>query len=124
MKIVLEVKLPKELETFLQNLSQAAFVYTEGATSFPPAECTPPDSANAPCAAPVVEPAQVSPPSAPVSQPAKVKVSLAEAKDKILSLEGGHALAMEKLKAKGFKKLADLNGDQLVDFLAELGVAS
>lgn len=124
MKIVLEVALPKELETFLQNVSQAALVYTEGAKSFPPAECIRPDSVSVPCAAQVEEPAQASPPSAPVSQPAKVKVSLAEAKDKILSLEGGHALAMEKLKAKGFKKLADLNSDQLVDFLAELGVAS
>lgn len=123
MKIVLELKLPKELEAVLQNLSQAALVYTEGATSFPPAEPTK-VSASAPPAEPVVEPAPVTPPSAPVFEPVKAKVSLAEAKDMILSLEGGHALAMEKLKAKGFKKLADLNGEQLVDFLAELGVAS
>jgi hypothetical protein len=31
---------------------------------------------------------------------------------------------MDRLKAKGMKKLADLSPDQLVDFLAELGVAT
>lgn len=111
MKITLELTIPQHLEQLLQSLSQAALVYTEAAQSFPPAECTRPKCASAQ----VAEPAEQS--------TAPRKVTLAEAKDKILAMPGGHAIAVEKLKSKGKQKLADLAPDQLVDFLAELGVA-
>lgn len=128
MKITLELKLPKELEMFLQNLSQAALVYTEAATSFQPAE-EPKASANVQVAVQAEDPAPVSPASevvltAPEPRASKPKVTLAVAKEAILAMPEGHALAMERLKAKGLKKLADLSQEQLVDFLAELGVAT
>ena len=123
MKITLEIKLPKDLEQLLQHLHQATLVYTEGATSFPPAEPTK-ASASAPAVEPAAEPAKGTPPSAPALEPSKPRVTLADAKNKILAMPNGHALAMERLKEKGLKKLGDLNSEQLVDFLLELGVAS
>lgn len=125
MKITLEIKLPKELEQLLQNLNQATLVYTEGATSFQPQDCQK-ACVSVQIAEPAEEPAPAINRSAAVSEPKKSEpaVTLAVAKQAILSMENGHALAMERLKAKGLKKLADLSQDQLVDFLAELGVAS
>ena len=123
MKITVEIKLPKELEQLLQNLSQATLVYTEGATSFQPQDCQK-ACANVQIAEPAEEPAPAINRSAAVSEPKKTEpaVTLAVAKQAILSMENGHALAMDRLKAKGMKKLADLSPEQLVDFLAELGV--
>lgn len=118
MKITLELKLPKELETILQNLSQAALVYTEGATSFPAAEPTKAVSASAPTAEPVAEAAPATPPSEPVEQPLTRLTGILKANPKL------QPKATELLKSRGKQRLSQLSASEVVELISELGVAS
>lgn len=116
MKITLELKLPKELETILQNLSQAALIYTEGATSFPAAEPTKPVSASAQTAEPVAEAAPATPPSEPAPDLNRL----------IAVLKGNMTLqnrATDLIKSHGKQRLSELSTEELVSLVAELGVA-
>lgn len=116
MKITLELKLPKELEQMLQNLSQAALVYTEGATSFPAAEPTKAVSASAQTAEPVAEAAPATPPSEPA----------VDIKRLTAVLKGNATLqtqATALIKSHGKQRLSELSTEELVSLVAELGVA-
>lgn len=141
MKWTIEINVPEQLEQLLNLISQAAKVYTEGALAFPPAEGSP--CANAQCAA-VSAPASESKRSkrtknaaAVVEQPAPepqtqtqpepaplVKtIDLATAKTAIMAIPGGTKRAAEVLKARGKEKIIDLSPSELVELLADLGVA-
>jgi len=115
MKITLELKLPKELETILQTLSQAARVYTEGAMSFPPAEPTQPVSASVQVAEPVVEAVPVTQPSEPVEQSLTRLTGILKGDPKL------QPRAMEILKVKGKQRLSQLTSDEMLEMISELG---
>lgn len=116
MKIKLEMTLPKELENLVSLLTQAALVYTEAATSFPAAEQSNPNSASAPIAEPVAEAAPATPPSEP---PVDLKRLTAVLKGNV-DLQNR---AASLIKSQGMQRLSDLSVEQLMDLVAELGVA-
>lgn len=116
MKIKLELVLPKELENLVSLLTQAALVYTEGATSFPAAEPTKAPSASAPIAEPVAEAAPATPPSEPAPDLNRL----------IAVLKGNMTLqnrATDLIKSHGKQRLSELSTEELVSLVAELGVA-
>ena len=137
MKWTIEIQVPEQLEQLLNLIGQAAKVYTEGALAFPPPAGT---CASAPCAA-ASEPASENKRSkrtkaAAVEQPAPepqtqpqepapvVKtIDLATAKTAIMAIPGGTKKAAEVLKARGKEKIIDLSPSELVELLADLGVA-
>lgn len=138
MKLILELQVPPELQVILQQLKAAAQVYVEGATAFPPAEPTS-TSVNVQPAEQAEEPVKDQPTSAPASRKPKAKVksevvaepqppakqvTLADAKVAILSRENGHAEATALLHKMGKSKLAELDSNELVTFLEELGLAT
>lgn len=138
MKLQLEIQLPSELARLVETLIQAASIYTEGAKAFPPADCVP-SAAVAEQVPPTVttEPTQQSdrsaepaPMPAPKTKTAKAKAakpavpSPTEIRERIASAEGGLERAKQLLVSRGKQKISELNEEELVSFLADLGVSA
>ena len=136
MKITLEM--PAELATLINRLLEAASIYCEAAKQFPPAESIAEVSAPAQPAAPTVaeelppvvttEPPQAERPAkAPKAKPAKVKAIVlpdpAVLRQKVAAAEGGFERAKELLAARGKQRMSELTEEELIGYLAELGVA-